>query len=265
MHVDLKGCTALITGGSIGIGRSVAETLAEEGVNVAICARNQGKLDETAIEINEKGFDGRVIAISLDTTDWTSVKSGVENVISEFGHLDILINGAAAPGGLVRNEIERAEDAALLEDLNTKVIGYFRMVQACIPHMRKRKFGRIINIGGMTGRGTMALSGMRNAALSHFTKTLSDMVGPIGITVNIIHPGIIETPHIHELYEMRAKNENRTPKEIEQEYINRTPIRRVLMPEEIGSLIVFLSSSLASGVTGESIGLDGGISRYISL
>ena len=139
------------------------------------------------------------------------------------------------------------------------------MVQACIPHMRKRKFGRIINIGGMTGRGTMALSGMRNAALSHFTKTLSDMVGPIGITVNIIHPGIIETPHIHELYEMRAKNENRTPKEIEQEYINRTPIRRVLMPEEIGSLIVFLSSSLASGVTGESIGLDGGISRYISL
>ena len=265
MHVDLAGYTALITGGSIGIGRSVAETLAHEGVNVAICARDESRLNKVATEINEKGYDGRILAVALDTTNWTSVKSGVEKVISELGHLDILINGAAAPGGLVRNEIELAEDTALLTDLNTKVIGYFRMVQACIPHMRERNFGRIINIGGMTGRGTMALSGMRNAALSHFTKTLSDIVGPVGVTVNIIHPGIIETPHIHELYEMRAKNENSTPQAIEQEYINRTPIRRVLLPEEIGSLIVFLSSSLASGITGESIGIDGGISRYISL
>jgi NAD(P)-dependent dehydrogenase (short-subunit alcohol dehydrogenase family) len=265
MHVDLTGCTALITGGSMGIGRSVAETMAQEGVNVAICARSQTKLDETAADINSKGYGGRVIAIPLDTTDWSSVKSGVDKVISEFGHLDILINGAAAPGGLVRNEIDLAEDTALLTDLDTKVIGYFRMVKACIPHMRKRKFGRIINIGGMTGRGTMALSGMRNAALSHFTKTLSDITGPNGITVNIIHPGLVETPHIHELYEMRAKKENRKPEEVEQEYIDRTPIRRLLLPEEIGHLIIFLCSPLAGGITGESIGLDGGISRYISL
>jgi NAD(P)-dependent dehydrogenase (short-subunit alcohol dehydrogenase family) len=265
MHVDLTGCTALITGGSMGIGRSVAETMAQEGVNVAICARSQTKLDETAADINSKGYGGRVIAIPLDTTDWSSVKSGVDKVISEFDHLDILINGAAAPGGLVRNEIDLAEDTALLTDLDTKVIGYFRMVKACIPHMRKRKFGRIINIGGMTGRGTMALSGMRNAALSHFTKTLSDITGPNGITVNIIHPGLVETPHIHELYEMRAKKENRKPEEVEQEYIDRTPIRRLLLPEEIGHLIIFLCSPLAGGITGESIGLDGGISRYISL
>ena len=265
MHVDLTGCTALITGGSMGIGRSVAETMAQEGVNVAICARNQTKLDETAADINSKGYGGRVIAIPLDTTDWSSVKSGVDKVISEFDHLDILINGAAAPGGLVRNEIDLAEDTALLTDLDTKVIGYFRMVKACIPHMRKCKFGRIINIGGMTGRGTMALSGMRNAALSHFTKTLSDITGPNGITVNIIHPGLVETPHIHELYEMRAKKENRKPEEVEQEYIDRTPIRRLLLPEEIGYLIIFLCSPLAGGITGESIGLDGGISRYISL
>ena len=177
----------------------------------------------------------------------------------------VLVNGAAAPGGLVRNEIELAEDAALLQDIDTKVIGYFRMAKACIPHMRKNKFGRIINIGGMTGRGTMALSGMRNAALSHFTKTLSDLVGANGITVNIIHPGVIETPHIHELYNMRAERENKTPEDIEEEYIQRTPIRRILEAEEIGFLIVFLSSVQASGITGESIGIDGGISRYISL
>ena len=265
MHVDLTGCTALITGGSMGIGRSLADTMAQEGVNVAICARNQTKLDETAADINSKGYSGHAIAIPIDTTKWLSVKSGVDKIISDFGHLDILVNGAAAPGGLVRNEIELAEDTALLQDLDTKVIGYFRMVKACIPSMRKRKFGRIINIGGMTGRGTMALSGMRNAALSHFTKTLSDIAGPNGITVNIIHPGVIETPHIHELYEMRAKKEGRTAEEIEQEYIDRTPIKRLLQTEDINSLILFLCSPLASGITGESIGLDGGISRYISL
>ena len=111
----------------------------------------------------------------------------------------------------------------------------------------------------------MALSGMRNAAFSHFTKTLSDLVGANGITVNIIHPGVIETPHIHELYNMRAERENKTPEDIEDEYIKRTPIRRILEAEEIGFLIVFLSSVQASGITGESIGIDGGISRYISL
>ena len=265
MHLDLTGRTALITGGSIGIGRSVAEILAKEGVNVAICSRDQGKLQESAADINTKGYGGEVMPVSLDTTDWALVKSGVEQVVSKCGHLDRLVNGAAAPGGLVRNEIELAEDAALLQDIDTKVIGYFRMAKACIPYMRKNKFGRIINIGGMTGRGTMALSGMRNAALSHFTKTLSDLVGATGITVNIIHPGVIETPHIHELYNMRAERENKTPEDIEEEYIQRTPIRRILEAEEIGFLIVFLSSVQASGITGESIGIDGGISRYISL
>lgn len=265
MHLDLKGRTALITGGSVGIGRAVAETLVQEGVNVAICSRTQSKLDQCAAEINQKGYDGRVIAIAMDTTDWTSVKSAVDKTVAELGRLDILVNGAAAPGGLVRNELDLADDKALLKDIDTKVVGYFRTAKASVPHMSKGKFGRIINIGGMTGRGTMALSGMRNAALSHFTKTLSDMVGPDGITVNIVHPGVIETPHIHELYEMRAKKENRTPEDIEQEYVNRTPIRRALMPEEIGSLIAFLSSPLAGGITGESIGIDGGISRYISL
>ena len=77
MHLDLTGRTALITGGSIGIGRSVAEILAKEGVNVAICSRDQGKLQESAADINTKGYGGEVMPVSLDTTDWALVKSGV--------------------------------------------------------------------------------------------------------------------------------------------------------------------------------------------
>ena len=107
-----------------------------------------------------------------------------------FGGLHILVNCAAAPGGLVRNAIEEADEDALLLDLNTKLMGYFRMCKASVSHMRKAQWGRIINVGGLTARCTEALSGMRNTALVHFTKTLSDEVGQDGITANIIHPGV---------------------------------------------------------------------------
>lgn len=265
MDLKLEGRTAFITGGSVGIGRAVALYLAGEGVNVCLAARSAGPLEEAVTYVNGAKLGGRAAAFPVDTTDWSSVLNGIDAAARQFGRLDILVNGAAAPGGLVRNDIEKADDMALLKDIDTKVVGYFRAVKASVPHMRRGNYGRIVNIGGMTGRGTMALSGMRNAALSHFTKTISDLLGPDGITANIIHPGVIETPHIHELYAGRAKREGRSPEAIEREYIEQTPIRRVLQPEEIGALVAFLASPLAGGITGEAIGIDGGISRYISL
>jgi NAD(P)-dependent dehydrogenase (short-subunit alcohol dehydrogenase family) len=267
MDLDLAGRSAFITGGSVGIGRAIAHCLAREGVNVCLAARNRSALESAAEEINAASAPGggRATVIAVDTTDWKSVKQGIDVAAERSSRLDILVNCAAMPGGAVRNDIETADDEALLKDIDTKVVGYFRTVKAAVPHMRKARFGRILNIGGMTGRGTMAMSGLRNAALSHFTKTVSDAVGPHGITVNIIHPGVIETPHIHELYAERAKREGRTPGDIEAEYVERTPVRRVLQPEEVGSLVAFLSSPLAGGITGEAIGIDGGISRYISL
>ena len=264
MDLQLKGKAAFITGGSMGIGREVARVLAQEGVSVAIAARGVQALEQAAAELREE-TGGNVVAIRTDTTSMQAVQSAIVAAAESFGRLDILVNGAAAPGGLVRAELEHADDQGLLQDIDIKVVGYFRCAKAAAVHMKKNGFGRNINIGGLTGRGSKQLSGMRNVAIAHMSKTLSDQLGPQGITVNVIHPGVVETPHIHELYEKEAKTQGLTAAEVEANYAKATPIRRVLQTPEIADLVAFLASPRAGAITGESIGIDGGISRGIFL
>jgi len=262
MDLELKGRVAIVTGGGMGIGKDVARFLAQEGCDVVICSRTFSVLEATAAELAEE--TGRnILPLTCDTNDMDAVNRMVDETIQHFGRIDILVNGAAAPSGVVRNDIEYAGDDELLGDLNTKVIGYFRCAKAVTPHMKKAGFGRIINIGGLTGRGSKVLSGMRNLAVVHMTKTLSDQLGPYGITANIIHPGVVDTPHIQELYEREGEKQGKTPEEVEQAYIDATPIRRTLKPIEVGWLIGFLASPKAGAVTGESIGIDGGLTRGI--
>lgn len=262
MDLKLRGKVAVVTGGSLGIGRAVAQALATEGVNVAIVARNQAQLEQVASEITEQS-GVQALAVRADVSSTEQVEAAVERVVAHFGRLDILVNGAAHPGGLVRSEIEQASPEGLLEDINIKVVGYMRFAKAAAAHMRQRGFGRIINIGGLTGRGSKQLSGMRNVAICHLTKTLSDQLGPAGITVNVIHPGVVETPHIHELYEKEAKLQGLTAPQVEANYAKATPIRRVLQPDEIADVVLFLASERAGAITGESIAVDGGITRGI--
>ena len=264
MNLELEGRVAIVTGGGSGIGKEVARVLSQEGCKVVICARTMQPLEAAAEEISvETG--GEVLPLYCDTIDMTAVSDMVSAAHDRFGKVDILVNSAAAPSGVVRNDIEHAGDGELLADLDTKVVGYFRCAKAVVPHMRTNGYGRIINIGGLTGRGSKVISGMRNLAVAHLTKTLSDQLGPAGITVNLIHPGVVETPHIHELYEREAIKQGKTVPEIKQGYVDATPIRRVLQPQEIGWLIAFLSSPKSAAITGESIGIDGGISRGIFL
>ena len=158
-----------------------------------------------------------------------------------------------------------ASAAALLQDLNTKVVGYARCAKAVAPGMLERRWGRIINIGGLTGRASNVISGMRNSAVCHLTKTLSDQLGPSGITVNAIHPGVVQTEHIVELFENEARKRGVTPADIEAEFSNSTPIRRIIRAEEVGYAVAFLASDLAAAITGESLAVDGGITRGIYL
>ncbi|WP_088140329.1 SDR family NAD(P)-dependent oxidoreductase [Achromobacter xylosoxidans] len=264
MDLQLKGKVAVVTGGSLGIGRAVTEALAAEGVRVAIVARRQAQLDEVAAEIT-RATGVEVLGVAADVSDTAQVNAMMRRVAEHFGRIDILVNGAAHPGGLVRSEIDEADPEGLLEDINIKVVGYMRCAKAAAPHMRQGGFGRIVNIGGLTGRGSKQLSGMRNVAICHMTKTLSDQLGPHGITVNVIHPGVVETPHIHELYEKEAAKQGLTPAQVEANYAKATPIRRVLQPAEIADAVLFLASPRAGAITGESLGVDGGITRGIFL
>lgn len=269
MDLQLKGKAAFITGGSMGIGKAAALELAKEGVNVAIAARRMPLLEEAAQELRQAlgGVPGagRILPVVVDTTDMDSVNVAMARTAEVFGRIDILVNGAAHPGGLVRSELADADPQGLLQDIDIKVIGYLRCSKSAAPYMRKQRYGRIINIGGLTGRGSKQLSGMRNVAIVHMTKTLSDQLGPDGITVNTIHPGVVETPHIHELYEKEAHKQGLTAVEVEANYVKATPIRRVLQPQEMGWIVAFLASPKSGSITGESLGCDGGLTRGIFL
>jgi len=260
---ELSGQVAIVTGGGLGIGKAVTRALVRRGATVVIAARRLPILKDAAEEImNELG--GNVVPVAADTTDTESVHA-LARAAADVGQISILVNGAAAPAGLVRNDIAAADPDALIVDLNTKVVGYFRCIKAVAPFMREHRYGRVVNIGGLTGRSSHALSGMRNLAIVHMTKVLSDQLGPEGITVNTLHPGVVETEHIHELYAKNAAAEGITPEQVEQNFINRTPIRRVLSADEVAEAVCFFAGPTAGGITGESLGIDGGLTRGIFL
>jgi NAD(P)-dependent dehydrogenase (short-subunit alcohol dehydrogenase family) len=260
---ELSGQVAIVTGGGLGIGKAVTRALIRRGASVVIAARRLPILKEAAEEIMDE-LGGNVVPVAADTTDTESVQA-LARAAADAGQISILVNGAAAPAGLVRNDIAAADPDALLTDLNTKVVGYFRCIKAVAPFMREHHYGRIVNIGGLTGRSSHALSGMRNLAIVHMTKVLSDQLGPDGITINTLHPGVVETEHIRELYAKNAAAEGITPEQVEQNFINRTPIRRVLSADEVAEAVCFFAGPTAGGITGESLGIDGGLTRGIYL
>lgn len=262
MELDLGGRVAVITGGGTGIGKAIAGQLLREGAIVVISGRRQQVLEETAKELTAK-TGGQILPVVADVTDWRSIEQMMSEAADRFGRLDIVINSAAAPSGAVRSDLTEADDALLLQDINTKVVGYFRCSKAAAPYMLRQKWGRIINIGGLTARSTEALSGMRNAAIVHMTKTLSDQLGPHGITVNVVHPGITTTEHILEMYQELARKNGVSVEEITAPDVKDTPIRRFLEPDEIAYTVLFLCSSKGGAITGESIAVDGGYTRGI--
>lgn len=264
MNLDLAERVAIVTGGSSGIGYAIANAFAKERASVVITARRADALEKAARELTAQSASP-VIGIPSDTTEQSRVDHMVAEVQARYSRIDILVNCAATPAGLARNRIEELDSAALLQDLNVKVVGYARCCRAVVPLMKQRRWGRIVNIGGLTGRGSNTLSGMRNAALTHLTKTLSDQLGPDGITVNTVHPGIVRTPHLDELFASEAARRGCGREEVESDFVADTPIGRVLGPEEIAAAVVFLASTHAASITGESLGVDGGITRGIYL
>lgn len=266
MSAPLAGKVAVVTGGSMGIGKAVASRLLADGATVVLAARTRATLEAAVIDLAASARNGASVSCHVaDTTRQDSVDALSAWAESTHGRVDILVNCAASPGGLVRNEVADLDDQALLGDLNTKVVGYARCARAVVAGMTRRRWGRIINIGGLTGRDSATLSGMRNAALCHLTKTLSDQLGPSGITVNAVHPGVVRTPHIVELFESQAAARGVTPQQVEAGWVSQTPIRRLIEPAEVGGLVAFLASEAAGAITGESIAIDGGITRGVRL
>jgi len=270
MDLGLSGKNAIVTGGSLGIGKAIALELAREGANVAVAARSKGPLEAAAQEI-AAATKRRVIALPCDVTSKAQVDALIAQAASQLGGVHILVNSGSPPGGSpsATGPIESVVDEDLLHDFNVKYVGALRCARAVIPYMREQKWGRIINISGTNARNAGNLSGgARNTSLVHLTKTLAVQLGRFGITVNCIHPGTTRTERTPRLLAARAKELNIAPEAVEaHDFAPDSPrgnaICRMVDASEIAYVTAFLASDKAWAVSGELIVATGGAGRSV--
>jgi 3-oxoacyl-[acyl-carrier protein] reductase len=265
MDLNLTNTTALVTGASKGIGAAIAHTLACEGADVAICARDAERLQETEQRLRQVGR--RVVAVAADLATADGVQSVVDAVLARFGRVDILVNnvgGAGGPGGFMNLRDEHWQRAW---DLN--VMAAVRFSRAVIPGMVERRWGRIINIGSTSGREPDVVVVHYNCAkagLLALSKTLANAYSKDGVLVNCVLPGLTRTPALEasaakRLQERGESVEGLTPDElVNRYYIPRRPlpIGRIGAPEDLAGIVAFLASERASFITGAAINVDGG-------
>jgi NAD(P)-dependent dehydrogenase (short-subunit alcohol dehydrogenase family) len=265
MDLALTGKLAVIVGGSRGIGRAIAHELAIEGCNVAIAARNDDLLNHAASEL--RAATGReVTPLTVDTQSRRAVEELERRISTDLGGADILVNAAGVPGGLGTGPLESVTDEAVAEDLDTKFIGYLRCARAFAPLMKQRGWGRMIHIGGLSARESGLYStGARNLAIVHLSKTLSDELGPFGITSNVVHPGATRTEWLVQRLDDWACDTGATAAAMEEQLASTAAIRRIIEPHEVAYLVAFLASPKADAITGEVIAAGGGRQRGVTM
>src|SRR5207302_5370664 len=184
MDLELTGKVAIVTGGSRGIGKAIAQALAREGADVALISRDIAAGKQAAEEIAHKS-QRRIAAYSADTGDDRAVKNAMTQIASDFGRVDILVNAAAQPGGQSKPpKLPEITNDHFWADMNIKVMGYLRCAREAAPHMARGHWGRIINISGLAARQTGSTIGtIRNVSVAALTKNLADELGPSGINV----------------------------------------------------------------------------------
>jgi NAD(P)-dependent dehydrogenase (short-subunit alcohol dehydrogenase family) len=247
---DLTNKVALITGASSGIGRASAIALAGQGASVAIAARRVEKLEEVKKEIEAKG--GKALAIQMDVLKKEDIERAIAQTVQTFGKLDILVNNAGTALGA---PLASLTDEMWDTTLNTNLKAYFHTCQRVAVEMAKNNWGRIINIASIASGGVgVGFVGIANYCASKggvvgMTEALADELAPMGITVNAIGPGVIETDMTKGIIEDPKQSEGMKA---------RIPMKRFGKPEEIAAAVVYLASDEASYTTGATLYIDGG-------
>lgn len=263
MDLQLEGKAAIVTGGSRGIGKAIAAALAAEGVDVALAARGEEALRETAGEI-AAASRRRALPIVCDTGDDDAIRALVDRTASEFGRVDILINNAAKAGGQAPPPGMDELDDEFWSDMNVKVLGYLRCARAVAPLMRAQGWGRIINISGLAARQSGTLVGsMRNVAVAAMTKNLADTLGKDGINVTVVHPGLTVTEATPRVVESRAERSGRPTEDVRREMLESNTVRRPIDADDVANVVAFLASPLSLAITGDAVAVGGGVGRAI--
>ena len=262
MDLNLSGRNAVITGGSMGIGKAIARGLAAEGVNVVLLARNQENLDQAAEEISTES-NVEVLALSADITDSELVNAAAETVVQKLGTVHILVNNA----GHRMRRFDRQimwDDADWQADIDAKTVGMLRIMRAFVPHMATDGSGRIINISGVAATmvyETAMTHGINNAAMNHMTGYLARDLAGNQITVNAIIPGLVATEWRQDWAGMMAEKQGITKEEFLDAYCQQKGILagRWASLEEIADLAVFVASDRGKYINGAQLLIDGGM------
>jgi len=259
MDLELTGKTAIVTGGSRGIGKAVAQALAREGASVALIARDLPAAKQSAEEIAARS-SRKVLAYSADTGDDAAVEAAISRIHGDFGRIDILVNAAAQPGGQSRPpKLAEITNEHFWADMNVKVMGYLRCARAVAPHMAQEHWGRIVNISGLAARQTGSTIGtIRNVAVAALTKNLADELGPLGINVTCVHPGITRTEKTPGVLQRQAESLGIAVEEVEKRWAGQNLIRRIVGCEEVADVVAFLASPRSIAINGDSIAAGGG-------
>ena len=256
MDFQLQEKVALVTGGSRGIGRAIALTLASQGMHVAICGRTRETLDNTATDIEK--HDVKAWAFQTDVSQLEELEQLVNKTLRAAGRIDVLVNNAVTSTSAPFNELT---DDLFRYHIDVKLMAYIRLARLVLTPMRAAGWGRVINIGGMTARIVAPLritNGVVNAGIANFSKQFSSYAAQHQVTVNCIHPGYTVTERVMELFSREAE-ESSTP--IETIIAKRTkeiPLGKLVQPDDIAAAVLFFCSPMANMITGQSIAVDGG-------
>lgn len=258
MNLELSGKFALVTGGSHGIGKSTALSLAEEGCNVSICARDKNRIEDTVKEIKSKGVDS--IGVSADVTISADIDRVIKTIIDSWGTIHILVNNVGGGGRWGKENIEDTDEQIWLDVYNKNAMTAIRFTMRTIDYMRKQKWGRVVTVSSIYGKecGGRPWFNMAKSAEISLMKSLSINYNLVreGITFNSIAPGNIMITNTG-----WEKEYIENPEKFKEKINKQFPLGRLGTPEEVANVITFLCSDKASLINGSCIVVDGGESK----
>jgi 3-oxoacyl-[acyl-carrier protein] reductase len=257
VDLNLKERVAAIAASSQGLGFAAAHRLALEGARVGICSRSRENIEGAARRIADE-TGGEVFTHVADVSQSDAAEGFVDAVAAHFGQLDVLVTNAGGPppGGLADLDLEKTR-----RGVDLTLMSSIAMMRAAIPHMRKRQWGRIVNILSITVKQpetNLLISNTMRAGLVGFTKSISQELAHENILVNNVAPGYTKTERLGELAEDLAKRDNKSVDEVFGGWEEHIPMKRLGRPEELANMIAFLASDAASYVTGVTVQVDGG-------
>ena len=262
MNLNLKNKNAIVCASSQGLGKATALDLAEEGVNIAICSRDQNKINQVKEEIHQKiDHEIKVIALKVDLDSPDEIQAFYKQVENDLGSVDILVNNN---GGPPPSTFEQLSDDDWQKAFNSTMMSCLRLSKLVIPNMKKNAWGRIINISSVSVKtpvnGLFLSNSLRMGVLG-WAKALSDELAPHGVTVNTVCPGYTRTERVEAILETQSNSSGLKKEEIEKSIAENIPMKRVGEAEDLAGLITFLASEKADYMTGLAIQVDGGSAR----